>query len=91
MARLARCLAASLSAVILAVVCLPSRGEAMGGLPQPPPDVNFTVAVEGTVWCKSCRYAGYVQSSMDASPLPGNKSHCSAIHGCLCTVRTLSH
>jgi hypothetical protein len=68
MACLARCLVASLSVVILAVVCLPSRGEAMG-LPQPPPDLNFTVAVEGMVWCKSCRYDA---PSMDASasPLP---------------------
>ncbi|OEL26791.1 hypothetical protein BAE44_0012189 [Dichanthelium oligosanthes] len=48
--------------------CLLSRGEAMG-LPQPPPDLNFTIAVEGVVWCKTCRYAGYVRS-MDASPLP---------------------
>jgi hypothetical protein len=30
--------------------------------------MNFTVAVEGYVWCKGCRYAGYVQSK-DASPL----------------------
>jgi hypothetical protein len=57
-----------MSLVILAVVCFPSRGEAMG-LPQPPPDINFTVAVEGMVRCKSCRYTGYVRS-MDASPLP---------------------
>ncbi|CAD6340669.1 unnamed protein product [Miscanthus lutarioriparius] len=68
MACVARCLVASLSLVILAVVCMPSRSEAMG-LPQPPPDLNFTVAVEGMVWCKSCRYGGYVRS-MDASPLP---------------------
>lgn len=54
--------------IILAVGSLPSGGEAMG-LPQPPPDLNFTIAVEGVVWCKSCRYAGYVRS-MDASPLP---------------------
>ena len=63
------CLAVCLSlAVILALGCLPSRGEAMG-LPQPPPDLNFTISVEGVVRCKSCRYAGYVRA-MDASPLP---------------------
>ncbi|TKW16539.1 hypothetical protein SEVIR_5G305600v4 [Setaria viridis] len=69
MACLARSLAVCLPLVVLAaVVCLPSRGDAMG-LPQPPPDLNFTIAVEGVVWCKTCRYAGYVRS-MDASPLP---------------------
>ena len=63
------CLAVCLSLAALASVgCLPSRGEAMG-LPQPPPDLNFTISVEGVVWCKSCRYAGYVRA-MDASPLP---------------------
>ncbi|PUZ54969.1 hypothetical protein GQ55_5G174700 [Panicum hallii var. hallii] len=69
MACLARRLAVCLSLAVLAVVCLPSRGEAMGRLPQPPPDLNFTISVEGVVWCKSCRYAGYVRA-MDASLLP---------------------
>lgn len=70
MACLARSLVACLPVVVVlaAVGCLPSRGSAMG-LPQPPPDLNFTIAVEGVVLCKTCRYAGYVRS-MDASPLP---------------------
>nr|CAB3478171.1 unnamed protein product [Digitaria exilis] len=69
MACLARCLVVCLPlAVILTVVSLPSGGEAMG-LPQPPPDLNFTISAEGVVWCNSCRYAGYVRS-MGASPLP---------------------
>ncbi|WVZ68980.1 hypothetical protein U9M48_017849 [Paspalum notatum var. saurae] len=68
MACLARFLVVCLSLVILAVASFTSPAEAMG-LPQPPPDLNFTIAVEGVVWCKTCRYAGYVKS-MDASPLP---------------------
>ncbi|KAM0869662.1 hypothetical protein ACQ4PT_040492 [Festuca glaucescens] len=68
MALLARCLLVCLfPLVILSLGCLPSRGSAMG-LPRPPPNMNFTVAVEGYVWCKGCRYAGYVQSK-GASPL----------------------
>uniref|UniRef100_A0A0D9V563 Non-classical arabinogalactan protein 30 n=1 Tax=Leersia perrieri TaxID=77586 RepID=A0A0D9V563_9ORYZ len=54
--------------VILTMGCLPVRVSAMG-LPRPPPNVNFTIGVEGFVWCKTCRYAGYVKSK-DASPLP---------------------
>ncbi|KAL6614591.1 hypothetical protein ACP70R_036861 [Stipagrostis hirtigluma subsp. patula] len=70
MATLERCLLVCVSLVILSVGCLPTRGSAMGGqLPQPPPNLNFTIAVEGAVWCKSCRYAGY-DRSMGASPLP---------------------
>ncbi|KAJ1285202.1 hypothetical protein BS78_03G262100 [Paspalum vaginatum] len=69
MACLARFLVVCLSLVmILAVARLPSPAEAMG-LPQPPPNLNFTIAVEGVVWCNTCRYAGYVKS-MDSSPLP---------------------
>ncbi|CAM0882496.1 unnamed protein product [Alopecurus aequalis] len=67
MALLARCLLVCLSLVFLSLGCLPS-GSAMG-LPQPPPNMNFTIGVEGTVWCKGCRYAGYVESK-NASPLP---------------------
>ena len=83
------CLAVCLSLAALASVgCLPSRGEAMG-LPQPPPDLNFTISVEGVVWCKSCRYAGYVRA-MDASPLPSTylyncgcvTRHCSNVRAC---------
>jgi hypothetical protein len=55
-------------AVIFAVGLLPSCGSAMGGLPQPQPNLNFTIGVEGVVWCKGCRYSGYIQSR-DASPL----------------------
>ncbi|KAL6845629.1 hypothetical protein ACP4OV_025124 [Aristida adscensionis] len=70
MARLVRSLVVCLAAVVLAVGCLPSRGSAMGGqLPQPPPNLNFTIGVEGLVWCRSCRYPGYVRS-LNASPLP---------------------
>ena len=53
-------LGCGLAAVILAVGCLPSGGSQ--------PDLNFTIGVEGVVWCKGCRYAGYVESR-DASPL----------------------
>ncbi|XP_062208568.1 non-classical arabinogalactan protein 31-like [Phragmites australis] len=70
MAWLARCLLACLSLAILALGCLPSRGSAMGQT-RPPLDPNFTIGVEGVVWCKSCRYARYVKSK-DASPLPNS-------------------
>nr|CAB3478170.1 unnamed protein product [Digitaria exilis] len=46
---------------------LPSRGSAMG-MPRPQPNLNFTIGVEGVVWCKGCRYHGYIPSR-DASPL----------------------
>ncbi|XP_062180520.1 non-classical arabinogalactan protein 30-like [Phragmites australis] len=39
------------------------------GLPWPLPKLNFTISVEGVVWCKSCRYCGYVKSK-NTSPLP---------------------
>ncbi|KAL6614592.1 hypothetical protein ACP70R_036862 [Stipagrostis hirtigluma subsp. patula] len=69
MAFLARnSIVACLALVILTVGCgLPSRGAAMG-VPRPPPNLNFTIGVEGVVWCKTCRYAGYVRSK-GASPL----------------------
>ncbi|CAO1945125.1 unnamed protein product [Urochloa humidicola] len=60
-------LGCGLALVILAVGSLPSRGSAMG-FPRPDPNLNFTIGVEGVVWCKGCRYAGYIQSR-DASPL----------------------
>nr|CAB3464634.1 unnamed protein product [Digitaria exilis] len=57
--------------LISAVLLLSLGGGASGmGLPQPPPLVNFTIGVQGVVWCKSCRYPGYFPP-MDASPLPG--------------------
>jgi hypothetical protein len=40
------------------------------GLPPPPPTVNFSIGVQGMVWCKTCRYPGYL-AAMDASPLAG--------------------
>ena len=67
MALLARCLMLCLALVVLSLGCLPSKSSAMG-LPRPPPNVNFTIGVEGAVWCKGCRYAGYVKSK-NASPL----------------------
>uniref|UniRef100_A0A0E0JNG9 Non-classical arabinogalactan protein 30 n=1 Tax=Oryza punctata TaxID=4537 RepID=A0A0E0JNG9_ORYPU len=53
---------------LLVILTQLGGGSAMG-LPRPPPNVNFTIGVEGVVWCKTCRYAGYVKSK-DASPLP---------------------
>ena len=54
-----------------AVLLLSLGGGASGmGLPSPPPMVNFSIGVQGVVWCKSCRYPGYFPP-MDASPLPG--------------------
>ncbi|XP_037417902.1 uncharacterized protein LOC119281500 [Triticum dicoccoides] len=68
MALLARCLLLCLALVVLSMGSLPSKSSAMG-LPRPPPNVNFTIGVEGAVWCKGCRYAGYVKSK-NASPIP---------------------
>ncbi|XP_004972154.1 non-classical arabinogalactan protein 31 [Setaria italica] len=67
MAPISRVLGCGLALVIFAVGCLPSRVSAMG-LPRPQPNLNFTIGVEGVVWCKGCRYRGYIQSR-DASPL----------------------
>uniref|UniRef100_A0A0D3GA37 Uncharacterized protein n=1 Tax=Oryza barthii TaxID=65489 RepID=A0A0D3GA37_9ORYZ len=60
----------SLAAVLLA---LDGGGGGGGGasamgLPPPPPTVNFSIGVQGMVWCKTCRYPGYL-AAMDASPL----------------------
>ncbi len=62
----------SLAAVLLA---LDGGGGGGGGasamgLPPPPPTVNFSIGVQGMVWCKTCRYPGYL-AAMDASPLAG--------------------
>ncbi|KAL6620577.1 hypothetical protein ACP70R_035716 [Stipagrostis hirtigluma subsp. patula] len=72
MALLARCVLLALSAAVLLLSLGGPRGAAaMGGqLPPPPPTVNFSIGVQGVVWCKSCRYPGYYPP-MDASPLPG--------------------
>ncbi|TVU35238.1 hypothetical protein EJB05_17116, partial [Eragrostis curvula] len=63
---LARCLVICLSLVVLCVGCVSGMG---GQIPKPPPDLNFTIGVEGVVWCKGCRYRGY-NKTVDASPLP---------------------
>ncbi|TVU35237.1 hypothetical protein EJB05_17115, partial [Eragrostis curvula] len=68
MAWLTRCLLVCISLAVFSVGCLPSGCSAMG-MPRPQPNLNFTIGVEGVVWCKSCRYRGYVRSR-DASPLP---------------------
>lgn len=62
---LIKCVVLALSAVLLSL-----GGASAMGLPPPLPIVNFTIGVQGVVWCKSCRYPGYFQP-MDASPLPG--------------------
>ena len=47
---------------------LRSRGTAIG-VSRPQPDVNFTIGIVGAVWCKNCRYAGYLPSK-NVAPLP---------------------
>ncbi|KAG0518935.1 hypothetical protein BDA96_09G220300 [Sorghum bicolor] len=74
-----KCVLLSLSAVLLC--CLVGGASAMlSSLPPPPPMVNFTIGVQGVVWCKSCRYHGYF-APMDASPLPGAKVYLRCKHG----------
>jgi hypothetical protein len=55
-------------AVAVGISQLRSRGTAIG-VSRPQPDVNFTIGVVGAVWCKNCRYAGYVPSK-NVAPLP---------------------
>ncbi|KAG0539230.1 hypothetical protein BDA96_03G304600 [Sorghum bicolor] len=43
-----------LGCCLILVILLPSPGSAMGLL-RPQPSLNFTIGVEGVVWCKSCR------------------------------------
>ncbi|CAD6271470.1 unnamed protein product [Miscanthus lutarioriparius] len=70
-----KCVLLSLSAVLLC--CLSGGASAM--LSSLPP-VNFSIGVQGVVWCKSCRYPGYF-APMDASPLPGAKVYLRCKHG----------
>ncbi|PAN28729.1 hypothetical protein PAHAL_5G175000 [Panicum hallii] len=72
-------LGCGLAVAILALGCLPSGGFAMG-LPRPQPNLNFTIGVEGVVWCKGCRYAGYIQSR-DTSPLRNASALLRCRHG----------
>ena len=70
-----KCVLLSLSAVLFSLVG--GASAMLSSLPPPPPTVNFSIGVQGVVWCKSCRYPGYF-APMDASPLPGTFSivHC---------------
>ncbi|CAN6327504.1 unnamed protein product [Urochloa humidicola] len=70
-----KCALLSLSAVLLSL-----GGASAMGLPPPPPMVNFSIGVQGVVWCKSCRYPGYFPP-MDASPLPGADVYLRCKHG----------
>lgn len=75
--------------VALAVCGLPSLGSAMGVPQRQPNPINFTIGVEGVVWCKSCRYRGYVESR-DASPLR-SKSIRSFVRTCSSAASISSH
>jgi hypothetical protein len=66
-ALLAKCLVLALSAVLLSLLC---GGASAMGLPPPQTTVNFSIAVQGMVWCSTCKYSGYY-APMNASPLEG--------------------
>jgi hypothetical protein len=68
-----KCVLLALFAVFLSLTGggVVPRGAAAMGLSPPPPMVNFSIGVQGMVWCMSCRYKGYFKP-MDASPLPGD-------------------
>ncbi|XP_037455800.1 non-classical arabinogalactan protein 31-like [Triticum dicoccoides] len=75
---LAKCLLLfSLSAALLSLL---GTGASAIGLPQPHAPVNFTIGVQGMVWCKTCRYIGY-NANMDASPLKGVEVYLQCRHG----------
>jgi hypothetical protein len=65
-ASLAKCLVLALSAALLSLL----GGASAMGLPPPQTTVNFSIAVQGMVWCSTCKYSGYY-APMNASPLEG--------------------
>ncbi|KAI4964610.1 hypothetical protein ZWY2020_060127 [Hordeum vulgare] len=58
---------------------LRSRGTSIG-VSRPQPDVNFTIGVIGAVWCKHCRYAGYLPSK-NVAPSRTRRRCCGAGEG----------
>ncbi|GJM89550.1 hypothetical protein PR202_ga05754 [Eleusine coracana subsp. coracana] len=83
MALFVKCVLLALSVVLLVLTGgggFTPRGADARGLPPPPPMVNFSIGVQGVVWCKSCRYKGYFKP-MDASPLPGAEVFLRCRHG----------
>ncbi|KAM3405592.1 hypothetical protein ACQJBY_008220 [Aegilops geniculata] len=78
MAVLAKCiLVFSLCAVLLSLL---GTGATAVGLPPPQSPVNFSIGVQGMVWCRTCRYSGY-NADMDASPLQGAVVYLQCRHG----------
>ncbi|KAF6997029.1 hypothetical protein CFC21_013290 [Triticum aestivum] len=78
MAVLAKCiLVFSLSAVLLSLL---GTSASAVGLPPPQSPVNFSIGVQGMVWCRTCRYSGY-NADMEASPLQGAVVYLQCRHG----------